>query len=243
MLTLMDGGMINCAAACMFKIAWRLTQDLTMFGPAIHYEAIGRGLGAMARFIELAATEVAMSGDERQLMARISRGDELAFRALYARHNLRIHRFLGRMLRNAAAAEDVLSEVFLDAWRQANRFEGRSSVNTWLCAIARNKALEYLRKYPIAAEHGEMPEMADSSDTPEVVAQKSDKKALLRQCVEKLGAEHRDVVELVYYHEKSIEDVAEILQIPLNTVKTRMFYARKKLSEFLLAAGVDRGWP
>ena len=214
-----------------------------MFGPAIHYEAIGRGLGAMARFIELAATDVAMSGDERQLMARISRADELAFRTLYARHNLRIHRFLARMLRNAAAAEDVLSEVFLDAWRQASRYEGRSSVNTWLCGIARNKALEYLRKYPPAAEHSEMPELADSSDTPEVVAQKSDKKALLRQCVEKLGPEHRDVVELVYYHEKSIEDVAEILQIPMNTVKTRMFYARKKLSEFLLSAGVDRGWP
>jgi RNA polymerase sigma-70 factor (ECF subfamily) len=88
-----------------------------------------------------------------------------------------------------------------------------------------------------------MPEIADSSDTPEVLAQKSDKKALLRRCVEKLGPEHRDVVELVYYHEKSIEEVAEILQIPLNTVKTRMFYARKKLSEFLLSAGVDRGWP
>jgi RNA polymerase sigma-70 factor (ECF subfamily) len=217
--------------------------DLIMFGAIIHREAIGRGIQGMARFIELAATEAAASGDERQLMTRISSGDELAFRTLYGRHNLRIHRFLGRMLRNAAAAEDVLSEVFLDAWRQAGRYEGRSSVNTWLCAIARNKALEYLRKYPPAAKHADMPEIADASDTPDIMVQKSDKKALLRQCVERLGPEHRDVVELAYYHEKSIEDVGEILQIPLNTVKTRMFYARKKLSEMLLSAGIDRGWP
>jgi RNA polymerase sigma-70 factor, ECF subfamily len=214
-----------------------------MFDATIHNDAIGRGIEGMARFIELTASESAAARDDRQLIERIAVGDELAFRALYARHNLRVHRFLRRLLRNPTAAEDVLSEVFLDAWRQASRYEGRSTVNTWLCGIARNKALEYLRKYPQAAEHADLPEIADSSDTPEVAAQKSDKKALLRQCVERLGLEHRDVVDLVYYHEKSIEEVGEILQIPLNTVKTRMFYARKKLSEMLLSAGIDRGWP
>jgi RNA polymerase sigma-70 factor (ECF subfamily) len=214
-----------------------------MFAATIHNDAIGRGLQGMARFIELAANEPAARRDDDQLIERIARGEELAFRALYARHSLRIHRFLGRLLRNSAAAEDVLSEVFLDAWRQASRYEGRSTVNTWLCGIARNKALEYLRKYPPAAEQADLAEIADSADTPEVTAQKSDKKVLLRQCVERLGIEHRDVVDLVYYHGKSIEEVGEILRIPLNTVKTRMFYARKKLSEMLLSAGIDRGWP
>ncbi len=214
-----------------------------MFDTIILNDAMGRGLEGMVRFIELATDETAASRDDRQLVDRIATGDELAFRALYARHNLRIHRFIRRLLRNPSAAEDVLSEVFLAAWRQAGGYEGRSTVNTWLCGIARNKALEYLRKYPPAAEHAELAEVADSADTPEVATQKSNKKALLRQCVERLGLEHRDVVDLVYYHGKSIDEVAEILRIPLNTVKTRMFYARKKLSEMLKLAGIDRGWP
>jgi RNA polymerase sigma-70 factor (ECF subfamily) len=65
----------------------------------------------------------------------------------------------------------------------------------------------------------------------------------MRQCIAGLSAEHRTIIDLVYYHEKSINEVSEILDIPVNTVKTRMFYARKKLSELLQAAGIDRGWP
>jgi RNA polymerase sigma-70 factor, ECF subfamily len=83
----------------------------------------------------------------------------------------------------------------------------------------------------------------DTSDTPEVSLQKKDKSGLLRQCLEQLSREHREVIDLVYYHEKSVEEVAEIVGIPEATVKTRMFYARKKLSELLKAAGLDRGWP
>ena len=63
------------------------------------------------------------------------------------------------------------------------------------------------------------------------------------RAMEKLSPEHREIVDLVYYHEKSVEEVAEIVGIPENTVKTRMFYARKKLAELLKAAGVERGWP
>jgi len=83
----------------------------------------------------------------------------------------------------------------------------------------------------------------DASDTPEVSLQKKDKGAVLRNCLEQLSREHREVIDLVYYHEKSVEEVAEIVGIPEATVKTRMFYARKKLSELLKAAGLDRGWP
>ena len=66
---------------------------------------------------------------------------------------------------------------------------------------------------------------------------------MLRQCLEQLSLEHREMIDLVYYHEKSVEEVAEIVGIPENTVKTRMFYARKKLAELLKAAGIERGWP
>jgi RNA polymerase sigma-70 factor, ECF subfamily len=157
---------------------------------------------------------------------------------------VRVYRFVLRLVRNEASAEDLISEVFLDVWRQADRFEGRSAVSTWLLAIARFKALSSMRRRP----DEELDEEAagaieDTSDTPEVSLQKKDKSGLLRKCLEQLSREHREVIDLVYYHEKSIEEVAEIVGIPEATVKTRMFYARKKLSELLKAAGLDRGWP
>ena len=83
----------------------------------------------------------------------------------------------------------------------------------------------------------------DHGDDPEVAMQKKDTSTVLRQCMTKLSAEHREIIDLVYYHEKSVEEVAKIVGVPENTVKTRMFYARKRLGELLKAAGVERGWP
>ena len=76
-----------------------------------------------------------------------------------------------------------------------------------------------------------------------MVVQKKDTGEALRKCLTALSREHREIVDLVYYHEKSVEEVAEIVGIPENTVKTRLFYARKKLAELLKAAGIERGWP
>ncbi len=86
-------------------------------------------------------------------------------------------------------------------------------------------------------------QIEDEADDPEVAVAKKDKAAVLRECLSKLSAEHREIVDLVYYHEKSVEEVAGIVGIPEATVKTRMFYARKKLSELLKEQGIDRGWP
>jgi len=178
------------------------------------------------------------------LIGRIAKGDRLAMQVLFARHHVRVYRFVLRLVGNATTAEDLISEVFLDVWRQADRFEGRSAVSTWLLAIARFKALSALRKKPDEELDEETAEaIEDTSDNPEVALEKKDKSAVLRQCLEKLSPEHREIIDLVYYHEKSVEEVAEIVGIPENTVKTRMFYARKKLAELLQAAGVERGWP
>ena len=178
------------------------------------------------------------------LIGRIAKGDRLAMQVLFARHHVRVYRFVLRLVGNPTVAEDLISEVFLDVWRQADRFEGRSAVSTWMLAIARFKALSVLRKRPDEELDEETAEtIEDTSDNPEVSLQKKDKSAVLRQCLEKLSPEHREIIDLVYYHEKSVEEVAEIVKIPENTVKTRMFYARKKLAELLQAAGVERGWP
>jgi len=178
------------------------------------------------------------------LIGQIAGGDRLAMQVLYARHHVRVFRFLLRLVRNEATAEDLISEVFLDVWRQAGKFEGRSAVSTWMLSIARFKALSVLRR----RGEEELDEetagaIADQADDPEVALAKKDKGAVLRQCLTKLSAEHREIVDLVYYHEKSVEEVAGIIGIPEATVKTRMFYARKKLSELLKEQGIDRGWP
>jgi RNA polymerase sigma-70 factor, ECF subfamily len=163
---------------------------------------------------------------------------------LFARHHVRVYRFVLRLVRNESAAEDLISEVFLDVWRQAGSFEGRSAVSTWLLAIARYKALSALRRQPEEELDENIAEaIEDTSDDPEVAVQKKDTSQILRKCLTSLSAEHREIIDLVYYHEKSIEEVAQIVGIPENTVKTRMFYARKKLAELLKAAGVERGWP
>jgi RNA polymerase sigma-70 factor (ECF subfamily) len=178
------------------------------------------------------------------LIGRIANGDRLAMQVLFARHHVRVYRFVVRLVRNDSTAEDLISEVFLDVWRQAGRFEGRSAVTTWLLSIARFKALSALRRRPDEELDEETAgAIEDQSDDPEVALEKKDKSAIIRKCLTGLSAEHREIIDLVYYHEKSVEEVAEIVGIPENTVKTRMFYARKKLAELLKAAGIERGWP
>ena len=184
------------------------------------------------------------SSPDEVLIERIAGGDRLAMQVLFARHNVRVYRFVLRLVRRPDVAEDLISEVFLDVWRQADRFEGRSAVTTWLLAIARFKALSALRRRPDEELDEETAAaIEDTSDTPEVAIEKKDKGQVLRQCLAALSPEHREIIDLVYYHEKSVEEAAEIVGIPANTVKTRMFYARKKLGELLKERGIERGWP
>ena len=178
---------------------------------------------------------------DEALMARIAAGDRDAMRVLYLRHHIRVYRFVVRLVRSHATAEDIISEVFLDVWRQAGSFEGRSAVSTWLLAIARFKALSALRRRPEEELDEEAAvNIADPVDNPETAVQKKDTSAILRQCLTGLSSEHREIIDLVYYQEKSVEEVSQIVGIPEATVKTRMFYARKKLSGLLKSAGVER---
>lgn len=173
------------------------------------------------------------------LVAKIAAGNRLAMQALFARHNVRIYRFVLRMVGDNGLAEDLTSEVFLSVWQQAHRFEARSAVTTWLLAIARYKALAELRRRPQAASsERESTDISDPADTPDVAFEIKHRGEILRKCLARLSREHREVIDLVYYHEKSVQEVAEIIGIGRNTVKTRMFYARKQLSKLLEAEGV-----
>ena len=186
----------------------------------------------------MSATQTA---SDEILIARIAQGDRLAMQVLYGRHHVRVYRFGLRLVRDEQVAEDLISEVFLDVWRQAGKFEGRSAVSTWLLAITRFKALSALRRrkdFELDEEAANAIE--DTSDDPETVVQKKDTSEALRECLTGLSPDHREIVDLVYYHEKSVEEVGQISGIPQATVKTRMFYARKHLAVLLKQAGIDR---
>ena len=176
------------------------------------------------------------SSDE-MLIARIAGGDRLAMQTLFARYRTPVYRWLLRLVGNETVAEDLLSDVFLDVWRQAGRFQARSAVSTWLLAIARFKALS-ARRSRKDAELDETIEatVADSADNPEVVLQKKSRDQFVRTALTTLSPEHREIIDLVYYHDKSVDECAQILGVPSGTVKTRMFYARKKLAEMVQAA-------
>jgi RNA polymerase sigma-70 factor, ECF subfamily len=212
---------------------------------ALTFEASGWNLVATASVTSGAMKQdTSQASEDPLLIARIASGDRLAMQVLFSRHRVRVFRFLLRYIRDEAAAEDVLADVFLDVWRQAGRFEGRSSVSTWILSMARFKALSRVRQRSYAPlDEDYAAGIADEADDPEIDLAKRDKGAALRTCLAKLSVDHREIIDLVYYHEKSVEEVAQIVGIPAATVKTRLFYARQKLSEILKAAGVDRGWP
>src|SRR5262249_9499976 len=141
-----------------------------------------------------AATGVENSSDE-MLVNRIAAGDKLAMQALFARHRTAVYRWLRRFVSDEALAEDVLSEVFLDVWRQAARFEGRSSVSTWLMSIARFRALA-ARRGRRAWERDETMEatIADRADDPEATLQEKDRNERLRQALTRLSPEHGEII-------------------------------------------------
>jgi RNA polymerase sigma-70 factor, ECF subfamily len=179
---------------------------------------------------------------DASLIKAVATGNRSAMRTLYLRHSAKVFRFISRLVADRGLAEDLVSDVFMDVWSKAGSFEGRSQVSTWLLAIARFKALSAVQRHRDAPASDEpaMELVEDTADTPEETVLKEDRTTQLRRCLAQMSPEHREVIDLVYYHEKSVEEVAEIIQAPKNTVKTRMFYARKRLAQ-LLASHQDFG--
>jgi RNA polymerase sigma-70 factor, ECF subfamily len=175
------------------------------------------------------------------LIAQIAEGNKLAMRALFARHQVKVYRFALRIVRDSALAEDVVSEAFLDAWQHAGRYEGRSSVSTWLLGITRHKALTACNRRSTESIDDDMAQnVVDATANPEADLDRKDTGAVIRRCIASLSPEHAEIIDLVYYQEKSIKEIVEILGIPDNTVKTRMFYARKRLAALVAAEGIER---
>jgi len=182
----------------------------------------------------------AQETSDEALIELIAEGDKRAMQVLYARHNVRVFRFILRLTGSQSQAEDLVSEVFLDVWRQAEAFEAKSQVSTWLLAIARYKALSALRRRTEEPLDDRMAAtIEDTADNPETVVHTKDRNTIVQKCLRQLSPAHREVLDLVYYHEKSVDEVAKIVGVPAATVKTRMFYARSKRADLLKEAGVS----
>jgi RNA polymerase sigma-70 factor (ECF subfamily) len=183
---------------------------------------------------------LASESSDEALIQRIADGDERALRVLFARHNVRIYRFALRLTENPSTAEDVVNDVFFDVWRQAAAFQASSRVSTWLLAITRHKAISAIRHRSEAQWDEDLASnIADAADDPEDSMHVQNRSAVVQHCLARLSPAQREVIDLAYYHEKSIAEVATIVKAPEATVKTRMFYARKRLSELLVARGIQ----
>lgn len=188
-----------------------------------------------------AARPRSQATSDEALMGRIAQGDRLAMEVLYARHHVRVFRFTLRLIGDETLAEDLATEVFLDVWRHADRFEGRSAVSTWVLGIARFKALSARRRRAVELLDEEIAKtIEDPADDPAIALEKNDTSRVIRNCLKRLAPHHREIIDLAYYHEKSLEEVAAIVGIPKNTVKTRMLRARMRLAGLLKDAGIGR---
>ncbi len=180
---------------------------------------------------------------DETLIALIANGDKDAVRVLFTRHSVRVFRFLLRIVGDEATVEDLVNEVFLDIWRKSSHFEARSQVSTWILAIARYKGLASLRRRSCDELDDETcARLEDPTDDPEVAVQKTECGVLLQECLKQLSVAHREVVDPVYYHEQSIDQVSRIIGVPESTVKTRMFYARRRIAELMAERGIERTW-
>ena len=179
------------------------------------------------------------SGDA-VLLQRVAGGDRAAFAELYRRLQRPLYGYLMKLVRERDMVEDVLNETMMEVWRQAARFEGRSSVNTWVFSIAHHRAVSRLRrKRETSLDEDSAAAIEDMAPTPDQNAVTSDMNRLLAGLIEQLSFEHREILHLAYYQEFSVQEIADALDLPANTVKTRMFYARQRLKVLLEKSGIE----
>ncbi|HEY8977198.1 MAG TPA: sigma-70 family RNA polymerase sigma factor [Burkholderiaceae bacterium] len=171
--------------------------------------------------------------EDRRLVACVCAHELAAFESLYRRYHPRLTRFLHRMLRPEHLIEEVLNDTLHVVWNQAERFNGTSKVSTWIFAIAYRKALKALSRHedplPDTTEDDACHPAADPSERPEARMSLGQARAAIDAALRALSADQRAAVELTYFHGFSYPEIAQIVDCPTDTVKTRMFHARRRL--------------
>jgi len=178
-------------------------------------------------------TSQASSSDDARLLVRIAAKDLRAFEALYRDYHPRLTRFLNMILRRPHLVEEVLNDTMMVVWKQPEKYNGRSKVSTWIFAIAYRKALKALSRHDEPVEDRDAELRPSGEAGPEQQLGRRQTQALLVQAINALSADHRAVVDLTYFHEIGYREIAELMDCPVDTVKTRMFHARRRLRDKL----------
>jgi RNA polymerase sigma factor (sigma-70 family) len=168
-----------------------------------------------------------------RLISRVRERDRQAFAELYRIYQVRLRRFLANLVRQPQIVEEVLDDTLMVVWERAADFKGESKLSTWIFAIAYRKAMKALRKYDAPLEDHEAENRLSPDASPEEVFGQTRLHGLLRGALANLSADHRAVVELTYFQDLNYREIAEIMGCPVDTVKTRMFYARRQLRQCL----------
>lgn len=175
------------------------------------------------------------------LMQRIGAGDRVAFETLYRAYFTRLARFLQRMLRRTQVVDEVINDTMYVVWHRARQYSGRSKVSTWIFGIAYRRALKALSDVDDPVDFDETLQPDPQANAPDLMLQ-TELRAVLERALAELTAEQRAVVELTYFHGCHYREIAQIVGCPVETVKTRMFYARRRLRGLLQAHREDLPW-
>lgn len=188
------------------------------------------------------ATLITGDARDRGLIERIARADRAALKELYLLYHRRLARFLTRVTPRYDLAEEIINDTFWVVWQRAAEFRGASHVSTWIMGIAYRRGLKALKRATLMqARPHDMPEDGGASHEPWSGAEQRE---WLNAALARLPSEQRLVLELAYHLGHSCEEIAQIMSCPVNTVKTRMFHARKKLKLLLpVLAGIQPELP
>lgn len=181
-----------------------------------------------------------MDANHKVLIGQIAQGDKQALAALYRALERPVYRFIVSRLNDPVEASDILHDVFMEVWRSAGRFEGRSKVQTWIFGIAYRKSIDVMRKRGRMDLTDETPDMADDGPDPETCLAAGQEAAHVRHCLGTLTDDHRTAITLAFYQDMTYHEIAEVAGVPEGTVKTRIFHAKKLLLR-CLAGRVERG--
>jgi RNA polymerase sigma-70 factor (ECF subfamily) len=182
---------------------------------------------------ERGGSAIPLALDEARLLARIATRDLRAFEQLYRIYHPRLTRFLSNILRRPQMVEEALNDTLMVVWKKPEAYNGTSKVSTWIFAIAYRVALKTRSRHDEPVEDPGAEARPSLAAGPEQEVSQRQTQEILWGAMAKLSAEHRAVVDLTYFHEAGYREIAEILDCPVGTVKTRMHHARRHLKGML----------
>lgn len=177
------------------------------------------------------------SNREQRLVAAVAQGDRNAFRLLYDETYGKVARYIRCLVNDDLLADDILVQTYTVVWQAAGRFRGTSRLTTWIIGIARNTAFKEFRARRTEEPFDESYRGADNASQHH--PEQRDRNKTMKRALTTLSAKHREILELVFYQDLNYPEIAELLGIPVNTVKTRVFHAKKTFKNALLAEGIS----